>query len=1138
MRRYRDGVLLSAGDLVTFLGCRHATTLHVRALDEPMDRAPDDPTLEILQARGLEHEQSYRASLAAEGRTVIDVPDGPGLTVTDRLSLTRQAMRAGADVVSRAVLMHGSWHGVADFLVKIDTPSALGAWSYEPVDTKLAANVAPRHVIRLTVNGALLAAEQGVPPHRLGVVLGSGAPHSFRTDDFLSYVRLASGRLEAFVADAPGRAASTPEPCAHCDECAWKNRCQAEWLAADHLSQVANIRRSQATKLRAAGVDTMAALAALPDGHRVPGMAAETLIKLQRQARLQTAVKGTDETRHELLARVPGKGFDRLPRPAEGDLFFDMEGDPLYPGGLEYLFGVHWMENGRDRFRPFWAHDRAAEKTAFQAFIDFVADHLSRHPDAHIYHYNHYEVTAVRRLASFHATREAVVDDLLRRRKFVDLYVIVREALQISEPRYSLKNVEHFYQGKRAGEVSTATDSIVAYERWRVVRDQRILDEIEAYNAIDCRSTAGLLGWLVSIRPDDVAWFDSAAAGPDETALSRQQEAEAERQALHDRLMTGAEADRPFRMLVHELTDFHRREKKPEWWAMFDRQTRDEEELLTDTECLCGLRLAGAPVPEAQSFVYTYRFPPQETKLTVGKKPVVIDSLKEAGTITALTLDRHTVSIKRGKRVGPLPEALDLGPPKPIDDAILRAAVRRFADAIAADDGRFRALARLLRREPPRLRGRAPAQPLVPPGVSLLDGAIAAVADLEDSHLFIQGPPGTGKTFTTSRIIVDLIRRGHRIGVSSNSHAAINNLLEGIETAAKDLGVVFHGQKKANKDDAATHFDGAFITSVFTSDDLAPSVDLLAGTAWLFANEAHEEAFDYLFVDEAGQVSLANLIAMGTAARNIVLVGDQMQLGQPIKGTHPGESGASALEILLGDEAVVPPDRGIFLDVSYRMNPTICGWISEAIYDGRLTAHPTTVRQELLIAPSGLGQGAPGLAPRGLRFVSVEHIGCGQRSLEEAEAVRALWLDLQGRSWRDRIGAIRTIGPDDIVVVAPYNVQVNLLRATLPAEARVGTVDKFQGQEAAVVIVSMTTSSGDDLPRDVEFLFSRNRINVAVSRARCLAVVVASPRLLEVSCGSLDQLRLVNTLCHAYGWSEGLDPRSRRWEAQLDEALT
>ena len=285
--------------------------------------------------------------------------------------------------------------------------------------------------------------------------------------------------------------------------------------------------------------------------------------------------------------------------------------------------------------------------------------------------------------------------------------------------------------------------------------------------------------------------------------------------------------------------------------------------------------------------------------------------------------------------------------------------------------------------------------------------------------------------------------------------------------------------------------------------------NLIAGTAWLFADPEFDQALDFLFVDEAGQVCLANLIAMGTSARNIVLMGDQMQLGQPIQGVHPGQSGLSSLEYLLEGAATIAPDRGIFLGTTWRMHPDVCQFISDAVYDSRLHAESQNGRRVLVLNE----RADPNLRSSGIRFLAAEHEGCSQESQQEAEMVRSLFDNLLAQRYRDTDGAEHAIGLENILVVAPYNVQVNLLKRVLPAGARVGTVDKFQGQEAEVVIVSMTTSSGDDLPRNIEFLFSKNRLNVAISRARSLAIVIASPDLLSIRCRSPEDMALVNTLC-------------------------
>ena len=369
--------------------------------------------------------------------------------------------------------------------------------------------------------------------------------------------------------------------------------------------------------------------------------------------------------------------------------------------------------------------------------------------------------------------------------------------------------------------------------------------------------------------------------------------------------------------------------------------------------------------------------------------------------------------------------------------------------------------------------------------------------------LAIQGPPGTGKTYVSALTIVELVRAGKRIAVSSNSHKAIGNLLEAVADRARDEGVACRVVQKASDDGD----DEAHPGIVFVSDNDAPeigSAHVVGATAWHFARYA-EAVFDHLIVDEAGQVSIANILAMGRCARNIVLVGDPMQLPQPIQGSHPGDSGRSCLEYLIDGHRVVPSDRGVFIPVSRRMHPRVCDFISTAVYEGRLGSDEAAGAQSL-VSVSGAD-----LVGAGMR--SVVHLGRSQVSPEEIDAIAARVRSVLGAVYRDRDGRERALGHGDVLVVAPYNAQVNALRAALPQGVRVGTVDRFQGQEAPVCLVSMTTSSGEELPRDIAFLFSLNRINVAVSRAQASAVMFASPLLLETPCRTVEEMALVNVLC-------------------------
>jgi uncharacterized protein len=1124
MQKRKGTYLFAPSDLLAFLGCTHATVLDIDHLDNPATpRAPTESD-ELIVAKGRDHEVAYLQSLKDAGHTVAEI--SAELPYDERVRGTVQALYGGVDVIYQAALTDGRWGGYADFLIKTDQPSALGPFSYEASDTKLAKRPEPSFLIQLGIYSSLLANEQQLPPAECHLILGDGHRESFRVQDFAAYIRHAQQRFERFVATPP--ADSYPQPCQHCAYCRWRDRCDAQWLQDDHLSLVANMQRSQTDKFTRAGITTLAELAEAPPETRVPELNPIVFQRLRAQAALQLHKRTTGQNKYDLIAPEEGRGFARLPQPDAGDLFFDMEGDPLYPDGLEYLFGVCFQRNGQLAFKAFWAHDHVQEKQAFAAFMAFLGDHLVAHPDAFIYHYNHYETTALKRLASRHAVAEHQLDGLLRRRKFVDLYRVVREAIRVSEPSYSLKNLETFYAEKRQGDVATAGDSIVVYNRWRHEPDQKLLDDIGRYNETDCRSTAGLRDWLLMLRPADVPWLASPEPEPSEAATEKDELRRQRERRYADyqtQLVDGApDQDKHHRQHLADLLGFHDREAKPQWWAFFERQQRLEDELLDDMECLAGLELAKPPEPVKLSLAHTYRYPPQDTKLREGSKVVNVATLNYAGTIEKLDEATNHVTLKIGKKNGPLPQRISIGPEGPIQTNVLREALYRVARSLLDGNDHYPAIRDILAKVPSRLGGRTPGQPLGQ-NDDALAGIIDAVAALDRSYLFIQGPPGAGKTYFSAHVIVELIRRGKRIGVASNSHKAVHNLLDRIEQVAIKSAVKFQGLKKATGDEST--FAGTYIRSETDARKIDIDVELLAGTAWFFADERLDRHLDYLFIDEAGQVSIANAAAMGTSARNIVLVGDQMQLGQPIQGVHPGDSRLSVLDFLLSGQATVPPDRGIFLNKTWRLRPELCRFISDTFYDGRLESVAGNSRRQLDLSRQGAG-----FRPAGVEFHAVEHSGCSQKSEEEGRVIRRHYQTLLATQVRDLDGTIRPMTPEDILVVSPYNLQVNHLLSVLPAGARVGTVDKFQGQEAPVVLVSMATSSAEYMPRDIDFLFSANRMNVAVSRAQCLAVVVASPELLATPCRTVDQLRLVNNFCRLAEYAAGTSPDCRDFAVQ------
>ena len=1089
MRLINDALTLSASDLMTFMGCKHASRLDLDHL-HGIAPTPAEMTEEmsLLSAEGDAHEERYLEELKTEGG-VFEV-DRDFSDLSGAVAATRDAMRDGHRIIYQAAFLNGSWGGYSDFLERVETPSSLGAFSYEVMDTKLKRKADPKHVLQLVLYSDMLAAIQGHAPSNAHLQLGDGERVSLRLKDYNAYARLAQRRLEAFVTDPTP---TSPEPVSACTLCRWREHCADLWDKADSLSLVAGITKNQRAKLEAAGVSTMAALAAQSD--RIPKLAEPTRERLQVQARLQTARRTGGSPSFELRPEEVGKGLRRLPRPDPGDLFYDIEGDPYFEGGLEYLHGVWFEDSGEPVFKDFWAHDRAEEGESLRALMSFFAEHLANHPHTHIYHYAPYEITALRRLVSVHGTGEALLDQMLREDRFVDLYSVISGGLIASEPAYSLKNLEVFYMEARDGDVVTAGGSVVAYEKWRENKDPKILKEIRDYNEVDCISTAKLRDWLIAeVRPEAMPWKET-----NDFSSEKVIEEDETAKALRERLAASGLADR-IQALLFDLHSFHKREAKPGWWGIFDRLSHESEELVDDIECLGLLKAAGDPEPIKRSLQRLYSFPDQDTKLRPkGMSPCLKPAEKPVNVeLTELDLQNNTALVKFGPSAGKPPEYIDLLPARPIATKAIEESISQLVGKMIAGEDTSAIKEFLERSNPEFLDGSR--DPIIDPRADIVTEVVRAILDLNESVLPIQGPPGTGKTYVSSHAILALATAGRRVAVASNSHPAIDNLLLAALERAEDANVELSIAKKGGED--IEEGKGASITWTNLNDDSCLfDHQIVGGTAWLFARDDFEAQFDTLIVDEAGQVSTANLAAMARCARNVVLVGDPMQLPQPLQGSHPGESGLSALEYLLPDARTVPADQGIFLPTSRRMHPDVCKFISNHVYEGRLTSDPGTASQMIEDRHPGAF------------LVPTPHSGNAQTAPEEIAAIQAELKTLLGKTFTDRDGNKRPISYDDILIVAPYNAQVNALKTTLPAAARVGTVDKFQGQESPICMVSMTTSSADEMPRDLEFLFSLNRLNVAVSRAQVLSLVFASPTLLEVPCRTVEQMKLVNTLC-------------------------
>jgi len=1112
------GLFYSPSDLITFMDSAFAShmerwRLHDSSIARLMDQ--EDAMLQMLQQKGYDHEDAFLEDLKIEGKSVVLIERASTAVMRQ---LTRDAMKSGTDVIAQAYLELGNFGGLADFLVKVPGKSNLGDFNYEVWDTKLSKKMKPYFAIQLCCYADMLEQEQGMQPANIAIVLGSKEVVSLRVQDYAAYY----GSLKSAFLDYQENWSidREPDPTKSASFGRWSNYAGEILSKRRHLSLVANITRSQIKRLEGAGITTIDNIAETELAN-IPKLNRHIFERLKAQAQIQISSEGQDKPSFKILPHEGRRalGLSLLPPASSNDVFFDIEGFPLIDGGLEYLWGATYFDDeGIRQFQDFWAHDQAQEKKAFTDFVDWVYGLWRRDMSMHIYHYASYEVFALRRLMGQYGAREYEVDTLLRNGVFIDLYKVVRHGILVGEPRYSIKNVEYLYRDKRDTDVASGTESIVVYEEWRAAPDgltwetSEFLKAIRDYNIDDCNSTQELAAWLRKQQSAHRISYINSLSHEDIPEV----EEETDTTLLRDKLLTLAEQepDEKKQTVLQNLAwvlEFHRRENKPTWWRHFDRLGLTEVDLHDDMDCLTGLqRTATAPflpTPRARNHVFEYAFDPNQPFKTQAKSFYVLgeDNVK----VTAYSFDPGTGLIGIQSKIEPA-ALLSLVPDEYIRPTPIPEAIHEVIETLLDNDFLSSAIVDFLFRASPRFV-EGTRNPIVDSDLSgepFIKAVVSAVNDLNESCLCIQGPPGAGKTYTAQHVISDLLTKGQRVGVSSNSHKAIINLMDGVARELTSRGVS-GTLLKVGGDQEDPIFDRDNVefrrnAKACSSDINSPGL-CIGGTAWLFCNnilteEQGIEKLDHLFIDEAGQVSVANLIGMSRCAKNIILMGDQMQLGQPTQGSHPDESGQSTLEYLLQNHATIPAHLGIFLSQTYRMHPDVCRLISDQVYEGRLQSADPTQKHVISIPSDILPKQA------GVHFVPVEHEGNTQESEEEVEVIAKLAGQLIGQP----LWSGRPIEWSDILFVAPYNYQVNLLKSALPSDARIGSVDRFQGQEAPVVFVSMCASDASESPRGLDFLFSKNRLNVAISRAQALAIIVGSPQLATTPVSNLQQMELVN----------------------------
>lgn len=1114
MKKIGQSIQFSASDLINYLGCKHLTELDRKTVLGEID-PPDwsNPALVLIQQKGIEHEQAYVVHLKSQGLYVCELE---GHSLSD----TKAAIMKGYEIITQARFEKDGWVGIADILRKISGNSKLGDYYYEVEDTKLARETKAGTVLQLCLYSEFLGDIQGrIPEHMYVVKPGINFPNDvYRYAEFEAYYRFVKNKFQQVMMNDP--VATYPIPVAKCDTCRWWKECYTKWHSDDHLCLIAGVRSHQMKELEHQGIFTLETYAQEPEPYRkVPEQGnEETYKKIHQQAKIQLKGRNEKKILHELLPVEPLRGLNRLPVPSKGDLYFDIEGDHFYEdGGIEYLFGVAFLnESNEIEYKGYWAKNRMEEKNMFSEFMLFILKRWKIFPEMHIYHYAPYEPTAIKRLASRSAIFEQEVDQLLRSDRFIDLFSVIKETLIASVESYSLKEIEKFTDYSRKADLRLASD---ARRRMSIALDfddfssfsDSDFELIEAYNKDDCLATVALHKWIEFIYQEQIAEGADLARLEDSSGEAGESiaEGEANAQALYDSLVRdlpddpgewGNEGQAKW-LLAHQV-EFYRREMRSAWWEFFRLRELEPNDMMEERKGIAGLRFQFT-LPESNRVpIDRYAYPPQEISMDSGNE-VYVPQGEKIGSIHDFSIENRTVDIKKtGKTADIHPYALFIK--DVVSNSALIPSFHRFIESVISNgidgNGPYRAGRDLLLKHLPRLSSGGTLS--VQNGETIDENALRIALNMDNGILPVQGPPGTGKTHLGGSTIAELMKRGKRIGVTAVSHKVIRNLLDKAVELGKEKGINVKIGHKAKTDLG----DGTYLKDKNACMAALNQGIVVGGTAWLWADNIFEETLDYLFVDEAGQMSLTNVLTISKAARNIILLGDPQQLEQPQRGAHPEGADISALEHLLDGNKTMPEDMGLFLGITWRLHPHLTQFTSKLYYEDRLRSKDGLENQRL--------EGNTPFAGSGLFYVTVDHFGNQSQSREEVEAIVKIVHHLMSAeiNWIDQDGLSRALQPNDILIIAPYNAQVSALQESLTGFS-VGTVDKFQGQEAPIVIYSMTSSSSEDAPRGMSFLYNPNRMNVATSRAKCISILVSAPKIFEVECNTIEQMKWANGLC-------------------------
>jgi uncharacterized protein len=1074
-------IILSPSDLTQYSGCEYSTYLSLQKLKGyQIDETIQDDFNKIIVKKGLEHELNYLNFLKTSKIKITEIDDS--LSPDKKSQKTSEALAKRDPIIFQAALEYGHWSGIADFLIWEKT-------GYTIVDTKLKKNPSPEYISQIIIYASILE-NLNIPLTGLGRIISPSTEQSdefntfeFKISEFSQYVKLRKEAIEDYISN---NQPSYPAPCSYCDLCNFSGFCKTQWRENLSIFELPYATKLQEKRLREVGANSLEKLTKLEK--KPEKMAPHTFEKLKARAslRLPRLKGGTPEFKYlgpEIIT------FENaiLPKPNNKDIYFDIEGDPLIDSGLEYLFGVL---NGPDEtalFEDIWAHNPEGEKKATQKVIRKLHEHCVSFPNAHIYHYNAYEINALRKLSQKYSILEDELDALLRADKFVDLYPIVQQAIITSEPGVSLKDLEIFFlKGSRAQEITNAASSVVMYEKWLELAEPRILDEIKLYNEQDCRSLPLLQMWLINeVYPQNISFKEPKRLGDISSEVNEPN--------LDQEIET-----------YLALQNYFKRDQKPYWWSYFDSYQADIEDLVLDSSILAGL---SENHEEDESFSFT--FPEQEHKFSKGNNVTIIippsfHNKMHAAKIEQLDNEEKYLTLRTNAPISGVKMFHLKGTPPPPTKQIEN--LIKTISLSAKDKKQHKTSFNLLEKVQEDLAENNWVEHIID----------HPLINKNNSVIYVQGPPGSGKTYQGGRFLgnFNTLPDNSLAIVTSQSHKAIEKLLLEAYRQRQTENMIFikYGGSAILEEKNIQHLNDYNSLALAIREAKASFTPLILGiTIYGIAKLANEYfscddcLADYLLIDEAGQYSTAAAFAASGVSKHTILLGDQNQLPNVSPGSHPLGTGNSIMQYTLGSDSIVPASNGLFLPTTRRLHPNICKYISDKFYKSKLVSHETCSDRKLVSISDDTKQDLSGIYLR-----KIQHEGCTQSSNEEVEEIQKL-IDTLKEHYALKIGeTTRNIEDEDFIIIAPYNAQVKLLQSKLNDAIKVGTVDRFQGQEAPFAIYSMAASTAEDAPKGINFLLDKNRLNVAISRAQICSIVVCSKYLFNTKCNTIEQMKLLD----------------------------